>query len=46
MDGKEVFPLRYAPVEGCDFFDFILWWLESYEEHRLESILGVLRLRA
>src|SRR5580700_4144840 len=37
-------PLRYAPVGGCDFFNFL--WPESCEEHLPISIAGVLRLRA
>src|ERR1700742_1143698 len=46
MDRKkqQVPPLRFAPVGGCDFFNFL--WLESCEAHLPISIAGVLRLRA
>ena len=46
MDRKkqQVPPLRFAPVGGCDFFNFL--WPESCEEHLPISIAGVLRLRA
>jgi hypothetical protein len=43
----QVPPLRYAPVGGCDFFDFFqVLRPESSGEHRPTTILGVLRLRA
>jgi hypothetical protein len=46
-DEQQVPPLRYAPVGGCDFFDFACsLWLESSEGHLPTSIAGVLRLRA
>src|ERR1700744_6027493 len=46
MDRKkqQVPSLRFAPVGGCDFFNFL--WPESCEEHLPISIAGVLRLRA
>ena len=38
---------KSAALGACDFFDLACsLWLESWEEHLLTSIAGVLRLRA
>jgi hypothetical protein len=54
MEGSDVFLRRvvrsadrYAPVGGCNSFDFVFGlWLESPEGHLPRSIAEVLRLRA